>query len=38
VFDAAIAQARKSIKVGMKAVGGEPAAPHLGKLEEELKL
>jgi hypothetical protein len=37
-FDAAIAQARKSIKAGMKAVGGEPAAPYLEKLEKELKL
>lgn len=37
-FDAAIAQARKSIKAGMKAVGGEPAGPYLEKLEEELKL
>lgn len=37
-FDAAIAQAQKSIKAGMKAVGGEPAATYLEKLEEELKL
>jgi hypothetical protein len=37
-FDGAIAQARKSIRAGMKAVGGEPAAPYLEKLEETLKL
>jgi len=37
-FDAAIAQAQKSIKAGMKAVGGEPAGPYLEKLEEDLKL
>jgi hypothetical protein len=28
-FDAAIAQARKSIRAGMKVVGGEQAAPYL---------
>ena len=37
-FDAAITQARKCIKAGMKAVGGEAAGPYLRKLEEELKL
>jgi hypothetical protein len=37
-FDAAIAQTRKSIKSGMKAVGGESAGPYLEKLEQELKL
>ena len=37
-FDAAIAQTRKSMKAGMKAVGGEPAGPYLKKLDEELKL
>jgi hypothetical protein len=37
-FDAAIAQAQKSIKAGMKAIGGEPAGPYLEKLEEDLKL
>jgi hypothetical protein len=37
-FDAAIAQVRKSIKAGMKTVGGEPAGPYLEKLGEELKL
>jgi hypothetical protein len=37
-FDAAIKQTRKSIKGGMIAVGGEPAAPYLQKLEKELKL
>ncbi len=37
-FDAAITQARKRIKAGMLAVGGEAAGPYLRKLEEELKL
>ena len=37
-FDAAIAETRKSIKAGMKTLGGEPAGPHLEKLEEDLKL
>ena len=37
-FDAAIKQTRKSIRGGMKAIGGEPAAPYLEKLEEELNL
>ena len=37
-FDAAITQARKCIKAGMTAIDGEAAAPHLRKLEEELKL
>ena len=37
-FDAAIAQARKGIKRGMMAVGGESAVPYLEKLENELKL
>jgi hypothetical protein len=37
-FDAAIAQAQKSIKAGMKAVAGEPARPYLEQLLEELKL
>jgi hypothetical protein len=37
-FDAAITQARKCIKAGMTAVGGEAAGPYLRKLEEELKL
>lgn len=36
-FDAAITQARKCIKAGMTAVGGEAASPYLQKLEEELK-
>ena len=37
-FDAAITQARKCIKAGMTAIDGEAAAPHLRRLEEELKL
>ena len=37
-FDAAITQARKCIKAGMIAVGGEAAGPYLRELEEELKL
>lgn len=37
-FDAAITQARKCIKAGMTAVGGEAAGPYLRKLEQELKL
>ena len=37
-FDAAITQARHCIKAGMTAIDGEAAAPHLRKLEEELKL
>jgi hypothetical protein len=37
-FDAAIAQTRKCLKSGMKTVGGEPAAPYLEKLREELTL
>lgn len=37
-FDAAIAQTRKSLKAGMKTIGGEPATPHLEKLQEELAL
>lgn len=37
-FDAAIAQARRNVKAGMKTLAGEPAAAHLEKLEEELKL
>ena len=37
-FDAAITQARKCIRAGMLAVGGEAAGPYLRKLEEELKL
>lgn len=37
-FDAAIAQARRNITAGMKAIGGESAGPYLEKLEEELKL
>jgi hypothetical protein len=37
-FDAAIAQIRKCLRAGMKAVGGEPARPYLEKLTEELKL
>jgi hypothetical protein len=37
-FDAAITQARKCIEAGMTAIDGEAAAPHLRKLEEELKL
>ena len=37
-FDAAITRARKCIKAGMTAVGGEAAGPYLRKLEEELKL
>jgi dihydropteroate synthase len=37
-FDAAMAQARKCIKRGMMAVGGESAVPYLEKLENELKL
>lgn len=37
-FDAAITQAQKSLKAGMKAVGGEPAAPYLEKLGKEIKI
>jgi len=37
-FDAAIAQSRRSIRAGMKSIAGEPAAPLLEELEEELKL
>jgi hypothetical protein len=37
-FDAAIAQTRKSLKSGMKTIGGEPAGPHLKRLQEELTL
>ena len=37
-FDAAITHARKCIKTGMVAVGGEAAGPYLRKLEEELKV
>ena len=37
-FDAAIGQARKCVKAGMVAVGGEAAGPYLQKLEEELAL
>jgi hypothetical protein len=37
-FDAAIAQAQKSIKTGMKTLAGEPAGPYLTKLKEELLL
>jgi len=37
-FDAAIAQTRKSLKAGMKTIGGESAAPYLEKLREELTL
>jgi hypothetical protein len=37
-FDAAIAQTRKSLKAGMKTVGGESAAAHLERLQQELTL
>jgi hypothetical protein len=37
-FDAAIAQTRKSLKVGMKTIAGESAAAHLEKLQQELTL
>jgi hypothetical protein len=37
-FDAAIAQTRKSLKAGMKTIGGEPAASHLETLRKELTL
>jgi len=37
-FYASITQARKCIKAGTTAVGGEAAGPYLRKLEEELKL
>jgi hypothetical protein len=37
-FDAAITQSRKCIRAGMKSIAGEPAAPLLEKLEEELRL
>jgi hypothetical protein len=35
-FDAAIAQTRKSLRAGMKTIGGESAAAHLEKLQQEL--
>ena len=37
-FDAAIKQTQKSIKGGMRAVGGESAVTYLEKLEKELKV
>ena len=35
-FDAAIAQTQKSLRAGMKTIGGEPTVPYLEKLQEEL--
>ena len=37
-FDAAIAQVAVCALSGMKAAGGEAAAPYLKKLEEDLRL
>jgi hypothetical protein len=37
-FDAAIAQTQKSLRAGIKTIGGEPAAPYLEALQQELTL
>ena len=36
-FDAALTQVAKCMRAGMKATGGESAAPYLQKLAEDLK-
>jgi hypothetical protein len=36
-FDAAIAQVRKCVRSGMKAIGGDSAEPYLQQLEERLQ-